>query len=81
MEVRLRTFSKSIDRSLSNMAVRHEAKEGQADALPQALNNRSRICWNTNTMRIVQGHEESSRRAIIRRSRKVTVGQTPGKEK
>jgi hypothetical protein len=81
MEVRLRTFSKSIDRSLSNMAVRHEAKEGQADALPQALNNRSRICWNTNTMRIVQGHEESSRRRIIRRSRKVTVGQTPGKEK
>jgi hypothetical protein len=63
------------------MAVRHEAKEGQADALPQALNNRSRICWNTNTMRIVQGHEESSRRGIIRRSRKVTVGQTPGKEK
>jgi len=81
MEVRLRTFSKSIDRSLSNMAVRHEAKEGQADALPQALNNRSRICWNTNTMRIVQGHEESSRRGIIRRSKKVTVGQAPGKEK
>jgi len=81
MEVRLRTFSKSIDRSLSNMAVRHEAKKGQADALPQALNNQSRICWNTDTMRIVQDHEESSRRGIIRRSRKVTVGQTPGKEK
>jgi len=63
------------------MAVRHEAKEGQADALPQALNNRSRICWNTNTMRIVQGHEESSRRGIIRRSRKGTVGQASGKEK
>jgi|GEM_PF-6729573 len=81
MEVRLRRFSKSIARSLSDMAVRHEAKKGQADALPQALNNQSRICWNTNTMRIVQGHEESSRRGIIRRSRKVTVGQTPGKEK
>jgi len=81
MEVRLRTFSKSIDRSLSNMAVRHEAKKGQADALPQALNNRSRICWNTNAMRVVQGREESSCRGIIRRSRKVTVGQAPGKEK
>jgi hypothetical protein len=80
MEVWLRTFSKSIDRSLSNMADRHETKEGQADALPQALNNRSRICWNTKTMRIVQGREESSRRGIIRHSRKVTVGQAPGKE-
>ncbi len=78
MEVRLRTFSKLIDRSLSNMAVRHEAKEGQADALAQALNNRRRICWNT--VRIVRGREESRRRGIIRRSRKVTVGQAPGKE-
>jgi hypothetical protein len=80
MEVRLRRFSKSIARSLSDMAVRHEAKEGQADALPQALNNRSRICWNTNTVRIVRGREESRRRGIIRRRRKVTVGQAPGKE-
>jgi hypothetical protein len=29
-EGRLRTFSKSIARSLSDMTVRHETKEGQA---------------------------------------------------
>ena len=39
MEGRLRTFSKSIARSLSDLAVRHEANDAQADARPQALNN------------------------------------------
>ena len=52
MEGQLRTFSKSIARSLSDMAIRHKAKEGQADARPQALNNRRRIRWIT--MRIVR---------------------------
>ena len=60
------------------MAVRHEAKEGQTDAWPQALNNRKPIRWNT--VRIFQGREQSRRRGIIPHRRTVAVGQAPGKE-
>ena len=62
-------------RSLSDIAVRHEAKEGQADARPQAPKNRRRIRWNT--LRIFRGREQSICLDIVRRSRKVNVGQAP----
>jgi len=62
-------------RSLSDIAVRHEAKEGQADARPQASKNRRRIRWNT--LRIFRGREQSICLDIVRHSRKVNVGQAP----
>jgi hypothetical protein len=42
-------------RSLSDIAVRDEAKEVRPDARPQARKNRRRIRWNT--LRIVSGRE------------------------
>ena len=57
------------------MAVRHEAKEGQADAQPQAPKNRRRIRWNT--VRIFLDREQSRCLAIVRRSRTVNVRQAP----
>ena len=54
------------------MALRHEAKEGKADARPQAPKNRRRIRWNT--VRIFRGREQSRCLAIVRRSRTVNVG-------
>jgi hypothetical protein len=53
----------------------YEAKEGQADARPQATKNRRRIRWNT--VRIFRGREQRRCLAIIRRSRTVNVGQAP----
>jgi len=38
MKGQLRTFLKSIGRSLSDRAIRHEAKKRQADARSQTLN-------------------------------------------
>jgi hypothetical protein len=59
------------------MPIRHEAKEGQAHARPQALNNGRRIRWNR--VKIVRGREQSRCLGIILRSRKVTAGQAPRK--
>jgi hypothetical protein len=42
-------------RSLSGIAIRHEAKEASADARSQAPKNRRRIRWNT--LRIVRDRE------------------------
>jgi hypothetical protein len=57
------------------MTVRREAKEGQADARPQAPKNRRRIRWNT--VRIFRGREQRRCPDIARRSRTVNVGQAP----
>ena len=62
-------------RSLSDIAVRHEAKKAPADARPQAPKNQRRIRWNT--LRIFRGREQSRCLGIIRRSRTVNVGQAP----
>jgi len=74
-----RTLEKLADffsiRSLSDIAVRHEAREGQADARPQASKNRRRICWNT--LRLFRGREQRRCLDIVRRSRKVNIGQAP----
>ena len=64
-----------IARSLSDIAVRDEMKEGQADARPQATKNRRRIRWNA--LRIFLGREQSRCLDINRRSRKDSVGQAP----
>jgi len=57
------------------MAVCYEAKERKIDARPRAPKNRSRIRWNT--LRIFQGREQGRYLAIVRLSRKVSVGQAP----
>ena len=44
-------------------------------ARPQARKNRRRIRWNT--LRIISGRERRRWSWIVRRSRKVTVGQAP----
>jgi hypothetical protein len=62
-------------RSLSDIAVRDEAKEVRADARPQARKNRRCIRWNT--LRIFSGRERRKWSRIVRRSRKVNVGQAP----
>jgi len=62
-------------RSLSDIAVRDEAKEVRPDARPQAWKNRRRIRWNT--LRIFSGRERCRWSRIFRRSRKVNVGQAP----
>jgi hypothetical protein len=56
-------------RSLPDIAIRHEAKERQADTRPQAPKNRKRIRWNT--LRIFRDREQSRCLAIVRRSRMV----------
>ena len=60
-------------RSLSDIAVRDEAKEVRPDARPQARKNRRRIHWNT--LRIFRGREQCRCVVIIRRSSMVNVGQ------
>ena len=67
--------SASCARSLSDIAIRHEAKKGQADSRPQAPKNRRRIRWNT--VRIFLGREQSRCLALVCRSRTVNVGQAP----
>jgi len=62
-------------RSLSDIAVRDEAKKGRADARPQASKNWRRIRWNT--LRLFRGREQSRCLTIVRRSRAVNVGQGP----
>ena len=64
-------------RSLSGIAVRDEAKKIRPDARPQARENRRRIRWNTNTLRIFSGRERRRWSWIDRRSRMVNVGQVP----
>ena len=63
----------SLDKSLSDIAVRDEAKEVRPDARPQARKNRRRIRWNT--LRIFSGRERRRGSWIVRRSRKVNIGQ------
>ncbi len=55
--------------------LRGEAQEGQSDARPEARNNRRCIRWIT--LRMVLGRERSRRSSILRRSRTVSVGQSP----
>src|SRR5438477_11318141 len=62
-------------RSLSDIAVRDEAKEVRPDARSQARENRRCIRWNT--LRIFSGRERRRWSRIVRRSRKVNVGQAP----
>jgi len=72
---RLISAFKNNPRSLSGIAVRDEAKEVRPDARPQARKNRRRIRWNT--LRILQGRARHRLSQIVRRSRKVNVGQAP----
>ena len=74
MKAQLRTFLKSIGRSLSDMAIRYEAKEWQTDARSQALNILRRIGWSG--MKIVQSRRY---RGIIYRNRTAAVRPAPGK--
>jgi len=62
-----------LSRSLSDIAVRDEAKEVRPDARPQARKNRRSIRWNTS--RIFSSRERRRWPRIVRRSRKVNVGQ------
>ena len=62
-------------RSLSDIAVRDEAKEMRPDARPQAWKSRTRIRWNT--LRIFSGRERRRWSQIVRRIRTVNVGQVP----
>jgi hypothetical protein len=55
--------------------LRDEAKEVRPDARPQARKNRRCIRWNT--LRIFSGRERRRWLRIVRRSRKVNVGQAP----
>ena len=70
------TTGRLVYRSLSDIAIRHEAKEGKADARPQAPKNWRRMHWNT--VRIFRGREQSRCLAIIRRSRKVMADRLLG---
>ena len=65
-----------MDRSLSDIAVRDEAREVRSDARPQARKTRRCIHWNT--LRIFSGREQRRWPHIMRRSRKANVGQAPG---
>ena len=79
-EERRFTHIKDRSRSLSDIAVRNEAKEVRPDLRPQARKNRRYIRWNTirwNTLRIFPGRERRRWLQIVRRSRKVNVGQAP----
>ena len=60
--------AKELARSRSDITVRDEVKEGQADTRPQGTKNRRRIRWNT--LRIFWGREQSRCLFIIRRSRR-----------
>jgi len=61
-----------LARSLPDIAICHEAKEGKVDARPQTPKDRSRTRWNT--VKIFQGREQRRYLAIGRLSRKVSVG-------
>ena len=71
--------SSAKTRSLPDIAVRDEAKKMRPDARPQAWKNRRCIPWNT--LRIFSGRERHRWSRIVRRSRKVNVGQAPRTEK
>ena len=62
-------------KSLSDIAVRDQAKEARPDTRPQARKNRRRI--RSNTLGIFSGRERCRWLRIIRRSRTVNVGQAP----
>src|SRR6266850_6956009 len=62
-------------RSLTDIAVRDEAKEVRPDARPQARKNRRCIRWNT--LRIFSGRARRRWARIVRRSRTVYVGKDP----
>ena len=62
-------------RSLFDITVRDEAKEVRPDARPQVRKNRRCIRWNT--LRIFSSRERLRWSQIVRRSRKVNVGQAP----
>src|SRR5437773_10095089 len=62
-------------RSLSDFAVRDEAKEVRPDARPQAWKNRG--CIRLNTLMIFSGRARRRWWRIVRRSRKVNVAQAP----
>ncbi len=66
-------------RSLSDIAVRDEAKEVWPDARPQAWKNRRCIRWNP--LRIFSGRERRRWSQIVRRSRKFNIGQAPSNNK
>jgi len=70
----LRVGGKEVG-SLSDIAVREEAKEVRPDAKPQARKNRRCIRWNT--VRIFSGRARRRWSRIACRSRKVIVGQAP----
>ena len=57
------------------MAACYKAKERKIDARLRTPKNRNRIRWNT--VRIFQGREQGRYLAIVRLSRKVSVGQAP----
>src|SRR4029077_4389747 len=65
----------SLDRSLSDITVRDDAKEVRPDARPQARENRRCIRWNT--LKIFSGRARRRWSWIIRRSRTINVGQAP----
>jgi hypothetical protein len=65
-------------RSLSDIAVRGEAKEVRLYARPQARKNQMCIRWNT--LRIFSGRAQRRGSRIVRRSRKVNVGKALGVE-
>jgi len=66
-------------RSLSDIALRDEAKEAWPDARPQAWKNRRCIRWNP--LRIFSGRARRRWSQIVRRSRTVNIGQTPRNNK
>ncbi len=66
-------------RSLSDIALRNEAKEVWPDARPQAWKNRRCIRWNP--LRIFSGRARRRWSQIVRRSRTVTIGQAPRNNK
>ena len=67
----------SIRRSLSDIAVRDAAKKVRPDARPQTWKNRRSIRWNT--LRIFPDRERRRWSRIVRRNRKVHVGQAPSR--
>ena len=66
-------------RSLSDIAIRDEAKEVWPDARPQAWKNRRCIRWNP--LRIFSGRARRRWSQIVRRSRTVNIGQAPRNNK
>ena len=71
----VRVARQSGARSLSNIAVRDEAKDVRLDARPQAWKNRRCIRWNP--LRIFSGRERRRCQQIICRSRMALLERTP----